>query len=518
MNALLLYPEFPATFWSFQHALKFIDKKAANPPLGLVTIAAMIPADWNIRLVDLNVESVRDEQIVWADLVLISAMTIQRKSVEEIIQLCQRLETPIAAGGPLFSCEPDAFPEIDYLVLNEGEITFKEFINDFSGGRARKVYETVSHSDMESSPIPRFDLLKMNAYDTMSVQFSRGCPFNCDFCNVTALFGHRPRVKNTDQFIAELDALYNAGWRRKIFIVDDNFIGNKRILKDELLPALIKWRKRKTGCQFITEASINLADDDELIDLMTQAGFNSVFVGIETPNLDSLEECHKAQNTRRNLLQNVHKLENKGMQVMAGFIVGFDNDPETIFQQQYEFIQESGIVTAMVGLLQAPAGTQLYNRLKSEGRILEGFSGDNGDGDTNIIPVMDPLVLREGYVNLVRKLYEPDSVYKRINILLEHFNPQREPVTMTWTELKAFFRTIVWIGIKSEARKQYWQLFWKTIISYPAKLPLAITMTVFAYHFHIMSLEHVKLQHQNKSNSISTHPLVEYEYEPAVVE
>lgn len=517
MNTLLLYPKFPATFWSFQHALKFIDKQAANPPLGLVTIAALLPKEWNVRLIDLNIEAVTDEQIVWADLVFISAMTIQRKSVDEIIERCTALETPIVAGGPLFSCEPDSFENIDYLILNEGEITFKEFLDDFSSGHAKKIYETPSYANMESSPIPRFDLLDMKAYDTMSVQFSRGCPFHCDFCNVTALFGHRPRLKSTRQFIAELDALYNAGWRRKIFIVDDNFIGNKKILKEEVLPALIEWRKGKTGCQFITESSINLADDDELIELMTLAGFNSVFIGIETPNIQGLDECHKTQNTRRDLLQNVHKLEEAGLQVMAGFIVGFDSDTESIFQQQYDFIQESGIVTAMVGLLQAPAGTELFARLKSENRILEGFSGDNGDGDTNVISKMDPQILREGYVNLVRKLFEPESVYQRINTLLEHFNPRREPVTMTWTEVKAFVRTIVWIGIQSDARSQYWKLFWRTIIKYPSKLPLAITMTVFAYHFRVMSLEHLHIRPIGKNEL--TFPIESQilEYEPASI-
>ena len=493
MNILLLYPKFPATFWSFQHALRFIDKKAANPPLGLVTVAAMLPETWNARLIDLNVEPVSDDQIVWADLVLVSAMTVQRKSVNEIIQLCHKLETPIAAGGPLFSCEPDEFPEVDYLILNEGEITFKEFLADFASGHAKRVYDTQVYPEMSISPIPRFELLNMDAYDTLSVQFSRGCPYHCDFCNVTALFGHKPRLKSTRQFISELDALYKAGWRRKIFIVDDNFIGNKRLLKEEVLPALIEWRRDKVGFQFITEASINLADDDELIDLMVQAGFNSIFISIETPSAEGLDECHKTQNTRRDLLRNVHKLQEAGLQVMAGFIVGFDSDTEDIFQRQYDFIQESGIVTAMVGLLQAPAGTELYARLKAEGRIREGFSGDNGDGETNIIPKMDSSILRKGYVDLVRQLFEPASVYQRIDTLLQHHHPQKAPVRLTWTEMKAFFRTMIWIGVQSDARWYYWRLFIKIVFTHPARLPLAITMTVYAYHFNKMSREHVRL-------------------------
>jgi radical SAM superfamily enzyme YgiQ (UPF0313 family) len=506
MNILMVYPKFPDTFWSFKHALKFIDKKAANPPLGLVTIAAMLPKDWDVKLVDINIEELRDRDIQWADLVFISAMTVQRESVLEIIDRCHALSRKIVAGGPLFSCEPDGFTEVDHLILNEGEITFKEFLKDFSQGIARKVYQTDEFCDVSDTPLPRFELLKLNHYDAMSVQFSRGCPFHCDFCNVTALLGHKPRLKSTEQFIAELDYLYLLGWRRNIFVVDDNFIGNKRVLKDEILPAMIQWKAGKKGCNFITEASVNLADDEELMRLMTDAGFTSVFVGIETPSEEGLAECHKSQNTKRNLLDNVHKMERHGLQVMAGFIVGFDSDTPSIFQRQFEFIQESGIVTAMVGLLQAPAGTELYRRLASEGRIQAGFSGDNGDGGTNVITRMDINTLKDGYQSLVRKLFRPDVVYNRIKVLLDHFRPQHEPVSLTWTEIKALVRAITWIGFAKETAKHFWDLVISTIIKYPSRLPMAVTMSVYAYHFRKMSLEHI--QTGNQSNDMSESQMI----------
>lgn len=499
MNILLTYPEFTDTFWSFKYAMRFIGKKAANPPLGLVTIAAMLPDDWNVRLVDLNVDRLTDGDIIWADYVFVSAMTVQRASAQRLMARCHALNRKIVAGGPLFTCEPDAFPLADYLVLNEGEVTLRQFIADLKAGTLKKVYTSSEYPDVCTTPLPRFELLNLPKYDCMCVQYSRGCPFHCDFCNVTALNGHLPRIKGREQFIAELDYLYNLGWRRSIFIVDDNFIGNKRYLKSEILPALIEWRKGKSGCNFITEASVNLADDEELMTLMADAGFVSVFIGIETPSEDGLKECNKSQNTRRNLLDSVHRMQAHGLQVMAGFIVGFDSDQADIFERQFNFIQDSGIVTAMVGLLQAPAGTQLYARMKAEGRIRDDFTGDNGDGDTNLIPVMDPILLKDGYVQLVRDLFTPRVVYQRIRTLLKYYQPRREPVNLSWTEISAFLKTILYIGIGSPARWEYWKLFFWTIRNHPENFPLAITMTVYADHFHRMSMQHMGVKSQATS-------------------
>ncbi len=363
MNILLVYPEFPDTFWSFKHALKFIRKKSSSPPLGLLTVAAMLPSTWEKRLVDLNIRKLRDKDLEWADMIFISAMTVQRSSVEEFIQRAHAAGKTIVAGGPLFTAEPDGFPGVDHLILNEAEITLPLFLSDLGRGKPQRLYQTDEFADMTQTPVPLWELIDIRHYDSLSLQFTRGCPYNCDFCNVTALLGHRMRYKTTQQLINELDKIYALGWRRGIFIVDDNFIGNKRILKQEVLPALIEWRKGKKGCLFITEASINLSDDDELIDLMVQAGFTQVFVGIETPDDMALAECSKSQNRNRDLVSSVKKLQRLGLQVMGGFIVGFDSDDETIFDRMISFIQATGIVTAMVGLLQAPVGTQLYQRM-----------------------------------------------------------------------------------------------------------------------------------------------------------
>ncbi len=367
MKILLVYPEFPDTFWSFKHALKFINKKISNPPLGLLTISALLPSHWERKLVDINNRRLTDEDILWADMVFISAMDVQRQSVYQVLEQVKKLDKPIIAGGPLFTGEYPSFPQVDTFVLNEGEITLPLLLEDIAKGlKPKHVYSTSSFADIKSSPLPDISLIDLKDYECMSVQFSRGCPFHCNFCNVTALLGHIPRTKSITQTLAELDQLYNAGWRRNIFFVDDNFIGNKKIIKTEILPALIEWRKGKTGCHFITEASINLADDPELMELMSAAGFINVFIGIETPNHESLVECGKTQNSNRDMLESIKVIQKNGIQVMAGFIVGFDNDPADIFERLIAFIQSSGIVTAMVGLLQAPFGTSCMTGLKKK--------------------------------------------------------------------------------------------------------------------------------------------------------
>jgi radical SAM superfamily enzyme YgiQ (UPF0313 family) len=283
MRILLVYPEFPDTFWSFKHALKFIRKKAGAPPLGLLTVAAMLPSEWEKRLIDLNVTDLKEEDLAWADYVFVSAMVVQRESVRTILKRCKTVGVKVVAGGPLFTMEHEQFPDVDHFVLNEAEETLAPFLRDLLQGQASRVYASAEFPDIHKTPIPLWQMADLKHYDTISIQFSRGCPFNCDFCNVTALLGHRPRTKTAAQIIAELDNLYAVGWRKSIFFVDDNFIGNKKQIKSEVLPALIEWRKGKTGMPFSTEASINLADDPVLLKLMVQAGFDTVFVGIETP-------------------------------------------------------------------------------------------------------------------------------------------------------------------------------------------------------------------------------------------
>ncbi|HSF80477.1 MAG TPA: B12-binding domain-containing radical SAM protein [Anaerolineales bacterium] len=491
MKILLVYPEFPDTFWSFKHALKFIKKKAASPPLGLITVAAMLPSAWEKQLVDLNVTKLTPKDMAWADYIFISAMIVQREAARELITCCKDFGVKVVAGGPLFTMEHEQFPEVDHFVLNEAEITLPLFLVDLANGCAQKVYTTDKYPDIRQTPAPLWQLANLKHYDTVSIQFSRGCPFSCDFCNVTALLGHRPRTKTAAQIIAELDSLYALGWRKSIFFVDDNFIGNKKQIKSEVLPALIEWRKGKIGMPFSTEASINLADDPELLSLMTQAGFDTVFVGIETPNEDSLVECSKNQNKGRDLIESIKRLQRAGLQVQGGFIVGFDNDPPSIFQQQIEFIQKSGIVMAMVGLLQAPPGTRLYERMQQEGRVVNEMSGDNVDGSTNIIPKMGLEPLQKGYRKLLGQIYAPQFYYERVLTFLREYHPPEIRIHLDPQYILALGRSIYRLGIRGLERVHYWRLFFWTLFRRPRLFPLAITLAIMGFHFRQVVELHV---------------------------
>ena len=394
MNILLVYPKYPDTFWSFKHALKFVSKRAVNPPLGLLTISSMLPERWHKKLVDLNIEILKKKDILWADYVFISAMNVQAESTKEVIERCQSLDKEIVGGGPLFTEEPENFKMVNHLILNEAELTLPDFLNDLELGDPKHIYQSEEFANLTKTPLPDYTLVKTSKYNTMNLQLTRGCPFNCEFCDITALFGHKVRIKTTEQILTELEAIYNTGWRKNVFFVDDNFIGNKKILKNDLLPAIIHWMESKNHpFRFSTEASINLSDDDQLMDLMTKAGFSTVFIGIETTEHASLEECGKVQNTNRDLIQSVHKIQKYGLEVNGGFILGFDNDSLSVFQKQIEFIRESGIISAMVGLLNAPKRTPLYKRLKKEGRITSEITGDNTDFSLNFVPKMDKQIL-----------------------------------------------------------------------------------------------------------------------------
>jgi radical SAM superfamily enzyme YgiQ (UPF0313 family) len=483
MNILLIYPQFPDTFWSFKHALKFIRKKAALPPLGLLTLAAMLPRGWSKRLVDLNVKRLSEKDLAWADCAFISAMVVQREAARKTIARCKAAGLKVIAGGPLFTSEYEDFEDVDHFVLNEAEITLPLFLVDLAMGRARHIYETTEFCDIRETPVPVWELAELRRYASMSIQFSRGCPFDCEFCNVTALFGHRPRIKTAEQIIAELDGLYNLGWRGQIFFVDDNFIGNKKYLKTQLLPALVEWQKDKKGVPFYTEASVNLADDEPLMEMMVEAGFDAVFIGIETPDKACLAECNKKQNGNRDLIESVKRIQRSGLQVQGGFIVGFDNDSQSIFQRQIDFIQNSGIVTAMVGLLQAPAGTKLYERLKQEGRLLGHMSGDNVDGTTNIIPRMDLEVLHSGYRNIMCHIYSPKHYYSRIRTFLREYKAPKVEMSLDFQRFMAFFRSNIHLGILGKERFQYWKLLLWTLFRRPGFVPLAITLAIHGHHF-----------------------------------
>jgi radical SAM superfamily enzyme YgiQ (UPF0313 family) len=482
MKILLVYPEFPDTFWSFKHALKFVRKKAVSPPLGLLTVAALLPTAWEKRLIDLNLADLTTQDLAWADLVFISAMLVQRDTARALITRCKRAGATVVAGGPLFTMDHGHFPEVDHLVLNEAELTLPLFLADLAAGNARKVYATTDFPDIHASPAPLWHLADLKQYDTVNIQFSRGCPFRCDFCNVTALFGHLPRAKTADQIVAELDGLVARDWHGSIFFVDDNFIGNKKLLKAEVLPALIKWRQGKSGMPFNTEVSINLADDPELIRLMTQAGFDIVFIGLETPNQESLTECNKAQNTGRDLVESVKRLQRGGLQVEGGFIVGFDHDPPSIFQQQIDFIQKSGVVIAMVGLLQAPVGTELHERMEHEGRLVDDMTGNNADGTTNIIPKMGLTSLQAGYQKILREIYAPKLFYERVITLLREYNPPAVLLHVDLQHILALGRTMYHLGIRSIERSHYWRLFFWVLFRRPRLFPSAIMLAVMGFH------------------------------------
>lgn len=491
MNILLVYPEFPDTFWSFKYALEFVGKRAALPPLGLLTVAAMLPKEWSVRLVDTNVRSLTVRDLAWADAAFISAMGVQRDTARRIAVRCRAAGLRVVAGGPLFASEHDQFEEVDHFVLNEAELTLPPFLEDFARGRARRVYATSAFADLRQTPMPAWELLDLRRYATMGIQFSRGCPYDCDFCNVTALLGHRVRTKTPAQVLGELDRLYALGWRGDVFFVDDNFIGNRHILKTELLPALVDWRKGKSGNLLFTEATINLADDPSLMELMVRAGFSKVFIGIETPDEHCLAECRKMQNANRDLVADVKRMQRAGLQVQGGFIVGFDHDRPSIFQRQIDFIQKSGIVTAMVGLLQAPAGTRLYERLKREGRLRAESSGDNVDGSTNIIPAMNLDTLKAGYRRILDYIYAPGPYYQRIRTFLREYRPPRVRGRLQFAHILALVRSFYRLGIVGRERFQYWRLLMWTQFRRPRLLPEAIILAIYGYHFRMICRRHV---------------------------
>ena len=484
MKILLVYPETPDTFWSFKHVLRFISKRAAFPPLGLLTVAAMLPDDWELRLVDTNVERLNDDDLRWADYVMISAMIVHKASVNEIVGRCRKLSKTVIAGGPLFTTGHASFPQIQHFVLGEAEEIMPQLVQDLKSDALRHHYQAPGRPDITQVPAPRWDLIDLRHYATMAVQFSRGCPFDCEFCDIIVMNGRVPRTKSPAQLINELETLRLRGWKDTVFIVDDNFIGNKKLTKG-LLREVIPWRKRvRAEMGFFTEASVNLADDTELCELMVQAGFKKVFLGIETPSAESLEECRKLQNRGRDLVETVKSLQRFGMEVMGGFIIGFDNDKRDIFQRQFEFIQRSGVVAAMVGLLSALPETRLYRRLMKEGRIEVESTGNNTDAVLNFKPKLDRQFLVTGYRELMKKLYEPRVYYQRVRTFLKDHRPASGPkLRLSWWDFQAFLKSFWLLGIWYRGRVAYWRFFWSTLLRRPRQFRSAIELAIIGYHF-----------------------------------
>ncbi len=482
---LMIYPKSPTTYWSFKYALPFIKKRASFPPLGLLTVAGLIPKDkYDIKLVDMNTMRLKEKHILESDIVFVSAMIVQKSSFNEVIELCNKLDKPIVAGGPYPTSSYKEIKGVNHFVLNEGEITIPKFLEDYEKGTAQYIYQDDKKPDITRTPIPRFDLIKTKYYSDMMLQYSRGCPFNCEFCDIIEMFGRVPRTKEPLQFIKEIQAVYDTGFRGAIFIVDDNFIGNKVNVK-KLLPEIAEWQKaHKYPYTFFTEASINLADDEELMDLMVSAGFDMVFLGIETPNEECLTSINKHQNVKVDMLESITKIQKKGIEVSGGFIIGFDQDPHNIFDLMIDFIQKSKIPMAMVGLLTALPNTQLYRRLSKEGRLLKESHGNNTHNlDLNFIPKMEIDKLIEGYQKVLKEVYKPKKYFQRCYELLKTLPPKKVSYRpIRFNEIRALILSLV-NQTFSTYSIHYTKFLLKVLIFRPKHFSEAVRMAIMGQHF-----------------------------------
>ncbi len=499
MRTLFVYPEFPKTFWSYEKILELVNRKVLLPPLGMVTVAALLPQHWPMKLVDRNVREVSEAEWDWAELVVISGMIVQKRDMAAQIAKAKARGLPVAVGGPFASSTPEA-PELDladYKVLDEGEITLPQFVEAIERGEpAGRFSANGEKPDVTSTPIPRFDLLQLDAYDSMSVQFSRGCPFQCEFCDIIVLYGRKPRTKTPGQLIAELQSLYDLGWRRSIFLVDDNFIGNKRNAK-LLLPALKQWQiEHGYPFSLSTEASVDLAADEELMAMMAECRFDSVFLGIETPDEASLETAKKLQNTRSSLDESVDRITSYGIRVMAGFIIGFDGEKSGAGSRIVEFVSRTGIPAAMMGMLQALPNTGLWHRLEKEGRLIENKAAAKGVNQTNLLNFVPTRPIRDianEYVDAFCQLYEPHAYIDRVcSYYLKMGKPRWQqfvPANLkksslpTWTDLRALLIVIWRQGIKRDTRWRFWRSLLKVALGNPAVLEQFLVTLAHNEHF-----------------------------------
>ena len=497
-NALLIYPEHPPTYWGLNSTLEIIGKKATFPPLGLLTVAAMFPREYELRLIDLNVASLQDTDLDWADIAFTSTMIVQRVSLQLVIERCNRAGVPVVAGGPHPTTFHDEIEGVEHFVLDEVEEIFPEFLRDLANGTAKTMYREPRKPDITRTPIPRFDLIDMKDYHSIGVQFSRGCPFDCEFCDITKLYGRVTRTKTPAQMAEEFDLLYRLGWRGPVFVVDDNFIGNKREAM-KLLPVLAEWQKAR-GYPFTlsTEASVNLARMDELMEAMVEAGFDTVFLGIETPNPKALIKTKKQQNTSKReenyLFNAVRKIQRKGMQVQGGFILGLDGDDEGVFDAQIGFIQETGIPVAAIYLLTALKGTDMYRRLEAEDRLLEVSVGTSAM-TLNFRPEMDSATLIHGYRRVTTTLYDPTlkNYFRRCLTLIEHLKPvphllKPRTKTAVYADVMGLRRLL-----SAEQVPAYLEFIGEVSKRHPRLLPKAINLAAQGYHFEKFTRKQVAI-------------------------
>lgn len=490
MKILLLYPEMPNNITNCKETVRLAGRKSSFPPIGLLTVAALLPGEWEKKLVDLNTDALDTRDLKWADYVFLSAMNVQAKSVFEVIKICVENGCKIVAGGPLFTHEYQHFEGVAHFVLNEAEITLPQFLNDLKNGSPKKIYQSKEFADVQKTPVPMWELVDMNKYLYSIVQFSRGCPYLCDFCDVTALFGRRPRTKTPEQIIAELDILVSSGNTESILFADDNLIGNKNVLKKELLPALIEWRSRHPYAPgFTTQLTINLADDEELCHLLLEAGFRHVLIGIESIEEDSLIAMKKKQNAGRDILEIVKYLQGMGFMIIGTFIVGLDTDKPTVFDDVINFIKKSGIVYVIVNVLKAPPGTELYDRMERENRLLKKFEFD--EDKTNIVPVMDTNLLHQGYKKILTEVYSSEKIVERVLQYYRDKNNLYKVKTslkrkITFAQVKSFFRILYSLGIRDAKRKYFWKLILETLKYNYHFVDHAIFYATLMYQYEIL--------------------------------
>jgi radical SAM superfamily enzyme YgiQ (UPF0313 family) len=490
IKVLMVWPRFPASYWSLGEATEIVPERSLMPPLGLITVAAFCPKEWTIRLVDLAFQELSDEDLLWADLVMVSAMQVQHNDARRTLERASKLSRRTMIGGPYASSEPEALlPLADHVVVGEPDEIFQEIAADLEVGSARRLYRVIEKPDVSRTPVPRFDLLALKKYTLMAVQFSRGCPFTCEFCDIITLYGRRPRTKSPAQLIGELDALLQLGWRKEIFIVDDNFIGNHKAAL-ELARGLEQWQRRNQyPFRFGTEASIDLASRPELLDAMVKANFWRVFIGIETPSVASLKETKKFQNLRRDLLDSIRFIQQHGLWVMGGFIVGFDNDEADIFDRQIEFIERAAIPWARTGALQAPPTTPLYERMKREGRLIQSSLEPSNFSPPNFRTVLPLPELLDGLKRMLLTLYDPCRFYDRVLDSLERWQarPEQRASALSFLyRLRVVFKSVWRQGMLSGYRRAYWNFLGRLMLRWGLNLQkrqLGFELALSGHHF-----------------------------------